>query len=172
MKRYKSAIFVSALSAILLSGFSRVCLAVDKTDAEKALDDAENALASAYLAAVEAENAGANVSRLNLKLRIAGECLANANNAFRLGNYEVAYAYASNCTKIVEDLVYEAETLKEEAMKSREERLFVSAACSSVGLSFLFVFSLFGWRHLKAFYVKRVLKMKPEVVEENEHRGP
>jgi hypothetical protein len=172
MKCYKSAIVVFALSAILLSGFLRVCLAVDQADAEKALDDAENALASAYLAVVEAENAGANVSDLNLKLQIAGKCLANASNAFRLGNFGEAYNYALNCTKIVEGLIYEAKALKEETLKSREERLFVSAACSSVGLSFLFVFSLFGWRPLKAFYVRRVLKMKPEVVEENEHRRP
>jgi len=172
MKRFKFTIIMFAMLTILPFNFSRVCYTVDRAEAEKALNDAESAVASAYLAVVEAENVGANVSKLNLKLRVAGECLANASNAFRLGNYEEAYAYAVNCTKIVEGLVYEAEALKEETQKSLEERLFVSAACSSVGLSFLFVFSLFGWRRLKAFYVRRVLKMRPEVVEENEHRGP
>jgi len=170
MKRFKFTIIMFAMLTISLFVFSRVCNAVDKAEAEKALNDAESAVVSAYLAVVEAENAGANVSLVNAKLRIASKCLANASNTFRLGNYEAAYDYAVNCTKIVEGLVHEAETLKDEALKSREERLFVSAACSSVGLSFLFVFSLFGWRRLRAFYVRRVLKMKPEVVEENEHR--
>jgi hypothetical protein len=172
MKSFKFIIIVFAMLIISLFNFSRVCYSLDKADAETALKDAESAVVSAYLAVVEAENAGANVSQVNAKLCIASECLANASNAFRLGNYEAAYDYAAKCIEIVEGLVYEAETLKEEALKSREERLFVSAACSSVGLSFLFVFSLFGWRHLKAFYVKRIFKMKPEVVEENEHRGP
>jgi len=172
MKRFKFAVIMFAILIISLFNFSRVCYAVDRAEADKALNDAESAVVSAYLAVVEAENAGANVSLVKAKLRIASECLANASNAFRLGNYEAAYDYAVNCAEMVEGLVYEAETLKEEALKSREERLFVSAACSSVGLSFLFVFSLFGWRRLRAFYVRRVLKMKPEVVEENEHRGP
>jgi hypothetical protein len=55
--------------------------------------------------------------------------------------------------------------MKLEAEKTRSERLFFTASLSSIGLSALFVASLFGWRLLKRKYVKRVLGMKPEVRE-------
>lgn len=144
-------------------------MATDRHGAQKALSDAENVVASAYLAVVEAEKAGANVSELISKLEVAADWLAEANNAFRLGDYDEAYDFAVNCVKALEGVAYEAEVLMEEAQRSRSERLFLSAAYSGVGLSLLFVFSLFGWRYLKRFYVKRVLKMKPEVIGENEH---
>ncbi|MEM3640355.1 MAG: hypothetical protein QXQ94_08350 [Candidatus Bathyarchaeia archaeon] len=146
----------------------QICAAAERDEAQTALNHAENALASAYLAVFNAEKAGANVSSLISKLDVAADWLARANNAFRLGDYNEAREFANICINNVEDLADEAEILMLVAQKSLSEKLFWSAAYSSIGISFLFVFSLFGWRYLKRFYIKRVLKMKPEVISEDE----
>lgn len=149
---------------LALALFTHTCLAVDRRSTE-ALANAESDLASAYGAVAEAERAGANVSGLLDKLRLAGDLLAEANNTCRLGDYDGAYSYATNCSDTVEGIASQALYMKLEAEKTRSERLFFTASLSSIGLSALFVASLFGWRLLKRKYVKRVLGMKPEVRE-------
>jgi hypothetical protein len=150
---------------LALALFTHSCLAVDRRSAEEALANAESDLASAYGAVAEAERAGANVSELFDKLRLAGDLLAEANNTCRLGDYDVAYSYAINCSDTVEGIASQALDMKLEAEKTCSERLFFTAALSSIGLSALFVVSLFGWRFFKRKYVRRVLGMKPEVRE-------
>ena len=161
-------ILIAIFAMVFLALPQRICIAVDRSEAQHALSNAEKAVVSAYLAVAEAESVGANVSGLIFKLQVAAYWLAKANNALRLGNYDEAQNFAKECVETVEGVQYEAKILMEEAERSRSERLFLSAGWSSVGLSFLFVFSLFGWRRLRRFYVKRVLKMKPEVIGENE----
>jgi hypothetical protein len=150
---------------LALALFTHTCLAIDKKSAEEALVNAESDLASAYGAVAEAERAGANVSELFDKLRLAGDLLAEANNTCRLGDYDGAYLYATNCSDTVEGIASQALDMKLEAEKTCSERLFFMAALSSIGLSALFVVSLFCWRFFKRKYVKHVLGMKPEVRE-------
>lgn len=150
---------------LALALFTHTCLAVDKRSAEEALVNAESDLASAYGAVAEAERVGANMSELSDKLRSAGDLLAEANNTCRLGDYDGAYSYATNCSDTVEGIASQALDMKLEAEKTCSERLLFTATSSSIGLSALFVVSLFGWRALKKKYVKRVLEMKPEVRE-------
>ena len=148
---------------LVFSCLVQVCFAVDKSRVDEALIGAENDLTSAYLAATEAEQAGTNVSELLARLELAGTWLAYAHNAYRSGDYDEAYRYAMNCSDEVSGVASEAATLKLKAEEAYNEKLFQAAAISSVGLSVLFVLSLFGWRFLKNRYFKRVLKMKPEV---------
>jgi len=151
---------------LVFSWFVQACFAVDKVDADGALIDAENVLASAYVAVAEAKRAGANVSELLVKLDFAGTLLADAYNAYRLGDYDEAYLYATNCSGKVNGIVSEAASLKLEAENAYSEKLFSTEVLSSVGLCLLFVLSLFGWRFLKKKYLKRVLEMKPEMEAE------
>jgi len=125
--------------------------------------EAENDLTSAYIAVEEAEQVGANVSELLAKLKFAGNLLADAYNAHRVGDYDNACSYAMNCSNSVNGIASEAAGLKLEAEKAYGERLFTTAAASSAALSLLFVLSLFSWRFLKKGYFKRILRMKPEV---------
>jgi len=161
MINFKS-MFCFILFFLLFFEFTSVCFAADRIDAETALVGTENALASAYEAVAEVERAGANVSELLVKLEIAGNLLAQAYNAFRLGDYEDAYLYAINASNTVGGVVSEASSLKLKNENAYSERLFLTVAMSSAGLSVLFVLSLFGWRFLKNKYVDRILGMKPE----------
>jgi len=145
---------------LFFSWFIQVCFA-DK--AEEALIDAEEGLVSAYVAVAEAEDAGANVSGLLVKLEFAGALLAEACNANRTGDYDEAYSFAISCSESVNGIVDEALSLELEAEKAYGGRLFMTGAVSSVALCVFFVLGLFGWRFLKKKYVERVLGMKPKV---------
>jgi len=155
--------FVCFMFILLFSWFVHVCFAVDKAAVDGALIDAENDLASAYVSVAEAEDGGADVSELMVKLEFAASLLSDAGNSYRLGDYDKAYSYAVNCSNTVNGIISEASSLIEEAEQVYKERLFATVAMSSAGLGVLFVLSLFAWRFLKKKYFKRVLEMKPEV---------
>ena len=130
------------------------------------ISGAESAVGQAYVAVSEAEGAGANVSGLVAKLNEAGELLARANTAFRAGDSANADSLVGQCLVSVDGIVVDAKALKGQAESAGQSRLFLTVALSSVGLSVLFVVSLFAWRFLKWRYIKRVLGMKPEEVVE------
>ena len=138
------------------------CFAVSKTEAEEALNVAENGLSQAYVAVAEAESAGANISGLQVKLNDAGALLATARSAYGAGNYDAAYSFALSSSGLTSNMAVEASSLKSDAEKAYSDQLFVTAALSSIGLSVLFVLGLFCWRFLKKRYFKHVLKLKPE----------
>ena len=150
---------------LVFSWFVHVCFAVDKVAVDGALVDAENDLVSAYVAVGEAEKAGANVSELLVKLRLAGTLLGQACNTNRTGDYDEAYSFAVNCSESVDGMVDEALGLKLEAEKAYSGRLFMTGVVSGVALCVFFVLGLFGWRFLKRSYLRRVLEMKPKVRE-------
>ncbi|MEM2562278.1 MAG: hypothetical protein QXT06_08125, partial [Candidatus Bathyarchaeia archaeon] len=105
MRNIKKALVLLAIFAVvLLSHLLQICVAEERDEAQNALNKAESALASAYLAVFNAENAGANISSLISKLDVAADWLARANNAFRLGNYDEAYNFAVNCFNIAKGL--------------------------------------------------------------------
>jgi hypothetical protein len=129
------------------------------------LAKAENDLSSAYASVADAEGVGANVSDLLTRLGSAGTLLAEAQNSYRVGDYEKAYLLAISCSDTVNNMVNEALTLKLGTEETYRQRLFFNAGVSSIGLSVLFVLSLFGWRFLRREHLKRVLELKPEVEE-------
>jgi hypothetical protein len=135
-------------------------------DVAAKISEAESAVGQAFVAVLDAERAGANVSGLVVKLHEAGVFLAGANVAFRAGDYVNASLLAKQCLDFVDGVAADADVLKGQAESESQNRLFLTAALSSVGLSVLFVAGLFVWRFLKGRYVRRVLGMKPEKVVE------
>lgn len=162
MKAYKCFV-VFVLAMLLVASVTHACFAFSSDEAREAIRNAENGLDSAYISVNEAERAGADISELLTKLVYAGDLLAEANNFYRMGNYEMAFYLACNCSEVSQGVNSEAQFLKLKAEEAYNERLLFTAGISSVGLSLLFVLSLFGWRFLRRWYVRRVLKMKPEV---------
>jgi hypothetical protein len=163
MKSYKIFVACLVISLLVTSWVMPKCLALDEAETRNVIIQGEKDLVLAYGAVVEAECAGANVSFLVDKLGYAGELLAEANNAFRIGDYENAFLCAKNCSNVVAGVVGEAATLKVEAEAMYRERLFWTAVFSSAGLSVVFVLGLFVWRFLRDRYLKRILELKPEV---------
>jgi len=145
-----------------------VCSAVDKAAADEALGLAEEDLRSAFISVREAEEVGAGVEGLLLKLEISGEALAQAYSAYIRSDFESACTFATSSSGGLTGVIDEAQMLKIDAEKAFSERLFWTAGISSICLCVLLVASLLGWRLVKGRFIKQVLKSRPELVKSNE----
>jgi len=150
---------------LIFSWFAHACFAVEKADAEEALIDAENILSSAYVAVLEVEKSGGNVSGLLVKLDSGGNFLAEAQTCYRNGDFDGAVYYADLSVRNVTGLVEEAGQLKALAVSEYNERLFQTMAASGVAVVVIVLGSVVGWLIFKQRYFEKVLKMKPEVVK-------
>jgi hypothetical protein len=151
------------LFLLLPISFSRVN-AVDKDVVALQLADTEEALDSAYDAVFEAEEAGANVTGLLVRLNVGGEYLSKAFVWFRLGVFENASRFAGFCREIVGSIGGEAVGLRDEAERLAREDVLVRVFGSAVSVMVVLVLGFFVWGIFKRRYRKRLLGFKPEVV--------
>ena len=162
LKRDYALACIVALTLVLAMRLN-VCSALDQSEAQAAVANADRGLASAYGAVAEAEQAGGNATQLVASLRVAGDLLDDAHNAYRIGDYDTAYSSASNCSSEALGIASQAASLKVQAEQASSNALFFTVTLSSVVLSVFFVLSLLGWRYLKNRYEKRVLGLRPEL---------
>ena len=160
MSSYLKFLAISAILVFILTiSFPGVSVA-SEDDATLAITQAEETLASAYEAVLEAEQVGVNVSGLLGRLNLGGEYLAEAYVWYRLGVYDDASRFASLCYEVVGELGNEAVELRNEA-KSLEEADYV-VMCGSVVV--IVVSCSVVWLVFKRRYRKRILGLRPEVV--------
>jgi hypothetical protein len=151
------------LFLLLSISFSRVG-AVDEDVVALDLAEAGQALDSAYVAVLDAEEAGANVTGLLVRLSVGGEYLAEAHNWYRSGAFENASRFIGFCQEVIGDVGSEAVGLREEAERLAREDVLVRVFGSSVGVVVVLVLGFFVWGIFKRRYRKRLLGFKPEVV--------
>ena len=163
MIRCKSAFILAAM--VLISSVFPICLGTDEVEAEDALSSAEDSLSSAYLAVVDAETEGADISQLQETLNTAGILLADAYNTYRTGNFSMTVLYANDCINKVDGVASEAVMLRLIAEEAYTRRLLITTGVSIAILCGFVVLSMWGWRVMKKRYLKKVLEMKPEVGE-------
>jgi len=158
-----------AILALTMPLTVSICHGVGEEEAEAKIKEAEEAFNRAYVAVVEAERAGANISILVGKMNMAGEFLAEAKNAFRVGNFSGAFGEAENCLAMLDGIAEDALKLKGLAMAESQKAFWQSLAFSCLG-SFAFLAGLFYfWSMFKSAYTKKLLKMKPEVASDAEY---
>ena len=136
-----------------------------ESDLDSVLDEAEAKLQTAYVAVLQAEKSGGNVTFLVTKLSVAASLLADARNAYRIRRYEDAYHYAVSCCDMLDGVVEEAEIIRAEAIHTYNKNMYWAITESSIALVLLVLCSVFGWRFLKKWYFRRLLNMRPEVGE-------
>lgn len=149
--------------------FSVLVCRVAASDAELAastINQTEKVASSAYAAVLDAEQVGANVSDLLTKFNEAGELLAEAHTALKLGNFDEAVLLANLCQGISEEVKDEADDLRVKAYDSRVMSSWIAVIGSLVGVVAVVVGSFWSWRVFKRRYYRRILKMKPEVAED------
>lgn len=141
------------------------CFAVDAIEAISSINQAEFELNSAFEAVAIANNVGAHVGILLDDLEVASSFLTNAYTVFRYGDYETAILLAMKCKTAVEGIDIESDRLEAEAIQTKTNTILFKAFWTGIGLIILLVLSFIGWRVLKKWYFKQVLKMKPNVEE-------
>jgi len=151
-----------AFSSLAMTG---VCAAFSESEAELRIGEAEMAVSSAYVAVLEAERSGANVSVLLIKLTYSGSFLAEAQMCYRNGDFGSVVYYADLSVQSVGGLVEEAEQLKALSIDEFKERSFQTVVASSLVVVVIVLGRVYGWRCFKRRSFEKVLMMKPEVVK-------
>ena len=159
---------IFAFSAFLLFVLPLPILVVNaqsESGASLALIEAEEALASAHEAVLEAEQAGANVSDLLDKSNLASEYLAEAYVWYRLGVFENASQFAGLCSDVIGGVRSEAFQLRDESKRLGEANFVVNVTGATVGVIVVLVSCSVAWLVFKRHYRRRV-DLRPEVVHD------
>jgi hypothetical protein len=156
-------VFSVFLFLLLSFSFSQVD-AVDEDSVALDLADAEEALDSAYIAVLDAERAGANVSDLLVRLSVGGEYLSKAYFWYRLGAFENASRFASFCQDVVGNVGDDAVGLRNEAERLTREDVLIRVFGSAIGVVIVMILGFLVWGVFRRRYRKRILKSRPEVV--------
>lgn len=155
---------ISIFAAVLSQMFAPQPLAYGADDASSKIAQADEAVTQAFVAAANAQQAGANVSTLLVRLNEANAVLAEAHIDFDNVDYVAASQRADQAFNAVQGVAGDAESLKRSAESDSNDRFVWTASLSSVGLSLFFVTCVFGWRFFRRRYVKQALEMRPEKV--------
>jgi CHASE3 domain sensor protein len=129
------------------------------------LQTANSAVAQAFNAILDAEKAGGNVTQLLVKLNIAGEYLAKAQNAYNSGNTTNVATLVENARQITDQVNGDAVKLAEVNLVDSQNDFWLTFTFSFVGAVLFVVSLLFVWRRFRRSFMKKLLGMKPEVAE-------
>lgn len=135
-------------------------------EAPQIIGEAEQSISSAFHVVLEAEDAGANVSSLTVRLNEAAGLLAEARILVQNGDSGQAADLASYSVEIADDVKDEASILKVSALAHRDFVFKVSLAGSLIGVPVFLVFMFRLWRWFKGYYVRRILRLRPEILED------
>ena len=149
---------------LLLSSpvFSR---AVDQGEAESMVANANDGIEEAYLAVVEAERAGGNVTELVSRLNDAIVLLETAERRLDSGEYDEAFTYAEEALEQSNVIKEEAQSLRSLA-ELRAEIEFRNRLVISIMISFyVILFGYVGWFYFKRYYIRKISETRPEIAE-------
>jgi uncharacterized Tic20 family protein len=154
--------FILSVLLVLVVAFSvlntphTVFADATEADAESAIVAADGKLVVCYQAVVNASDAGANVTGLLLVLDEAGGNLSRANLAFRMGNFSSAQSYALQSLNLLvqNDVVAQANALRDTASQERFLDFMVNVVGSLVGTVVIICGGFVVWRVLKKRYAK------------------
>jgi hypothetical protein len=156
--------FFLVVFVVLTLSLYGLCDAGEHVLAASSLDGAEALVCQVFETVLEAEEAGANVSGLMADLNEAGALLAEAEILRRHGDLDEAADVAEQAVVIANDVESEALELKNLALVNRQSVFWFSSVCSLVGVSVFLIVLFFVWGWFRRVYVRRLLRMKPEVV--------
>jgi len=123
--------------------------------ANLAITQAEETMASAYEAVLEARRARANVSDLLDWLNVAGEHLAEAHMLYRLGDFDGAVYFAGLSSEIGEEVRNSAGELKIKAYESWIADLWSRVIGSFVGVIVVVSGIFVTWQVFKRRYFRQ-----------------
>jgi hypothetical protein len=150
---------------LVLSVVVGVGVAAGEAEAALKVGEAESAVGLVFEAVLEAEQRGADVSGLLVRLDSGGEFLAMAEMCLRNEFFDEAVYYADRAVQSVEGLVEDAEFLAVSAEGEFRERFLWAALVSGVVVGLIVIVGVLGWRLFRQRYVGNVWEMRPEVVE-------
>jgi len=152
--------FVSSI--VLICVFPAIILSPkaieNKEAASLAISNAESAILSACQAALEAEQAGSNITDALHKLSYAAGLLANARTMYMERNWENSIQSATRSSEIADEVKIESRTLLDQAVWATQHRLSLTIIESTVSVGAIICGSLVSWRLFKRHCYGKSLK--------------
>jgi hypothetical protein len=128
--------------------------AVSESEAASAIANAENTVNSAYQAVSKAEESGANVSSLLVRLNEAGLFLNRAHMAFKSEDFDSALMFATQSQEKLSGFVADADVLRENTIHDNYLDFLVNVVGSIIGAVSVVCVGFFVWFFLKRKYEK------------------
>jgi hypothetical protein len=122
---------------------------VSEDRAASALVTAEESVVSAYQAVSKAEESGANVSILLIRLNEAGWFLARAQMEYKSGDFNSTLEFAAQSQEKLNGFVADADALRETAIRERYSDFTVNVFGSIIGAIGVVCASFLVWFFLK-----------------------
>jgi len=141
--------FAGLACVLLVACAPSLVHSADEHDAGLAVASAESKVAECYNFALDAEQAGANVSELLRVLDEAGDLLSKAELAYGVGDYDGAGVYAAQCEGRLAGFEVQAQALRDSASWQRQLDLMVNVVGSAAGTVAVLVGGWLVWRFLK-----------------------
>jgi len=158
------ALLIILAVSICFLGFQQVIAQTDQATIK--LQAANTVVNQAFIAVLDAEEAGAKVTDLLIQLSYAQDILARAENSYRVGDLTRAGIHADNVLPIAQKIISNAQSAKLTATVN-EQNAFYSTVAFTVFGCFVFVLLLFMfWRRFKRRYIKDLSEAKPELVRD------
>jgi hypothetical protein len=159
---------VPLLLLLVLNPYVRRVVSDSLAGGQLSIQEADDAISSAFLAVIDAEKVGANVSVLLQELNGALVQKSQAEELLRGGDAGGAIEAAALSAKTAEDVTVEASNLRASTLAHRELIFKISLVGSSIGIIAFLSFMFLLWRRFKGYYVRRILDLRPVVVTDVE----
>lgn len=150
----KAIILTTIILALLVFNGSFYAPVAGETEADAriAITNAENLIINCYLAALEAEKSGANITQLLNTLNNAGLLLSKANLAYKNGNFTLAIDLANQTQTSLNGFADWAQTVKETGIEQTRWGFIINIVAPIVGLVTVVLDSFIVWSLLKKKY--------------------
>jgi glycopeptide antibiotics resistance protein len=160
-------VFVITIAVLLIITIvACVQTAFVKADNQSSTIEAANSsINQAFSNILAAEKVGGNVTELLKRLITAGDLLAEAENAYWSGSLENITSKVDNATLIADQVNSAALNLREVSLIESQNSFWFTVIFSVVGTVVFGIVLLFVWRRFKRSYMKKLLSMKPEVLD-------
>ena len=127
------------------------------------LQQANDALQNAFVAVLEAEQSGANVTGFLSSLSVGSDLLMQAELSYRIGDIKEALSKTESVLEVAFELETEAIRARNLALFNSEGALYLSVVFSVLAGFSYFLALFFVWKRFKQYYFKRSLNSQPEV---------
>lgn len=150
--------------AICLFGCLPHVFGASLQDASSALENAKQALQTAFVNVSEAEKSGVNVSVLIYQLNEAGGNLTSAETAFSNSDYSETVNLANVIQTLANGVSTDAEAMKSQAPRGFSSSLKTLAASFLASGVFIAILAL-AWLSFKRYYLRSISKSRPKVTD-------
>jgi hypothetical protein len=157
------------LASILLVFFIATCFSMSLVNGQidqgnPKIQEANDVINRAFIAVLDAEQAGSNVTNLLTQLNGAAELLSGAEIAYSQGDISNSTSSAVSVIIIAGQVMVQAAKNKEAALALGQETLIINIAQTVMATAILIFVLAVIWLWLKKRYVKGMMHAKPEVV--------